>query len=1084
MLGVFSLPEGGAALNLRRERQSLVSLINQVAATGRAANVKVLQYGVTRARLCDVLEDGEGWDIIHISGHGVPGQLVLETADGRPDRITAEDLADLLDLARDRVKLVTVSACWSAAHATAEPRRLLGLETREKDHRHFDGEPTTASPPSQPPAPGDIATTLASRLGCAVLAMRFPVGDEFAIELATKLYELLTAEGQPLPSAVGITLKRLGDRPAEEWFPALSMVAPAIFGATAPGLTLKAPPCTISAPRAAERPKMADDFPPQTERFVGRTAVMTRASAALAPDSGISGVLFHGMPGGGKTACALELGHTHEDAFDKLIWFRAPDESVEISGSLTNFALTLERNLPGLEVIDKVVADETLTSFLLKLTELMDRNRLLIVIDNAESLLTDTGQWRDDMWGAVVSALTTHTGLGRIILTTRRVPAQTRGFRVESVDALSADETLLLTRELPRLRTLISGKLDGLDKDAARNLALGVLNVAQGHPKLLELADGQAAHPEHLTALLQTGGHAWQEHGTLPNGFFATGKTSVVPGDYLRVLAAWTNVVTDNLSPGARDLFWFLCCLEEPDRLEAIIDGCWPAVWQRLSRNGRPPNVNQALSAITTSGLAAKGDGPNNASPLYAIHPGLAAAGRAQAGFDFQTTVDTEAAGLWIGMFQMALEANITKMLVHSGLAASPYLTRQGQWTRVAALLDSAFAHEPSRANAAAALRAVQPIAAHAPEAAALLARVQMALNPVGNETQTRAAMQAAASRGDYQAAAVAAGSLLELYRLNGQLAKALELADQRVLYTRKASLGPWTQLGDEIERLQVLNAMGRAGEVLAEVQQLRTRAETLPASPSGNELSEPWEIRELLFDTGAHAAFLLQRWQDALAMNSARADSLNARAASAIEVARTRFNTYFPLVQLGRVDEAFDLLLECQQDFQHAGEVREIGRTFSALGEVEAKRGHGYEAIRLERSALRYTYTADDVPNIAVSYQNLGNYLDLHAGQPARALPCHLMTALIHRLMGVESEDPDAQYRDIVIDLRRSGGAAATPNSIADLCRALGDIPGTDPAALVAKLSPDPTAAERTLEELIDVATWIVRLAQARDSK
>jgi hypothetical protein len=85
---------------------------------------------------------------------------------------------------------------------------------------------------------------------------------------------------------------------------------------------------------------------------------------------------------------------------------------------------------------------------------------------------------------------------------------------------------------------------------------------------------------------------------------------------------------------------------------------------------------------------------------------------------------------------------------------------------------------------------------------------------------------------------------------------------------------------------------------------------------------------------------------------------------------------------------------------------------------------------------------------------------------------------------MGVESEDPDAQYRDIVIDLRRSGGAAATPNSIADLCRALGDIPGTDPAALVAKLSPDPTAAERTLEELIDVATWIVRLAQGRDSK
>ena len=47
-------------------------------ARGLAVDLHVLQYGVTRERLRDVLEQGEGWDVIHFSGHGMPGALVLE----------------------------------------------------------------------------------------------------------------------------------------------------------------------------------------------------------------------------------------------------------------------------------------------------------------------------------------------------------------------------------------------------------------------------------------------------------------------------------------------------------------------------------------------------------------------------------------------------------------------------------------------------------------------------------------------------------------------------------------------------------------------------------------------------------------------------------------------------------------------------------------------------------------------------------------------------------------------------------------------------------------------------------------------
>src|ERR1019366_3559055 len=224
VLGLFSLPEGRRSLNLRRERHSLVGLIRGIAAAGKAADVRVLQYGVTRERLRDVLEEAEGWDVIHVSGHGTPGELLLETSAGNPDRVSAADLADLLDPARERVKLVTVAACWSAAVTAVEQRCLLGLPV--PDQRSKDDDPERSRHPADGgSASGAVATELASRLGCAVLAMRYPVGDEFAMALTGKLYDLLARQGQPLPRAIGITLRQLltGTR-----YPALSATAAAL----------------------------------------------------------------------------------------------------------------------------------------------------------------------------------------------------------------------------------------------------------------------------------------------------------------------------------------------------------------------------------------------------------------------------------------------------------------------------------------------------------------------------------------------------------------------------------------------------------------------------------------------------------------------------------------------------------------------------------------------------------------------------------------------------------------------------------------------------------------------------------------
>jgi hypothetical protein len=181
---------------------------------------------------------------------------------------------------------------------------------------------------------------------------------------------------------------------------------------------------------------------------------------------------------------------------------------------------------------------------------------------------------------------------------------------------------------------------------------------------------------------------------------------------------------------------------------------------------------------------------------------------------------------------------------------------------------------------------------------------------------------------------------------------------------------------------------------------------------------------------------------------------------------ARSRFNDYFPLLRLGRTEEALALLLECRQVFQDARDIGMLGKILGALADAEDARGHGDAAIGLERDALRYKYLAGDVTAIAAGYHNLGYYLPGHARQPDPALACHLASALIRALTGAEGAD--RSVRDAAANLRELGPDATPPADVAGLCRQVGDIPGTDLARLLAALTPDPATVEQTLSELI----------------
>ena len=81
-----------------------------------------------------------------------------------------------------------------------------------------------------------LAAELASRLDTAVLGMRFPVADDFAVSLSAVLYDLLLGREQPLPGALGLALPKVVTKDAHA-LPA----ATAMSGGRALDLVLRAP---------------------------------------------------------------------------------------------------------------------------------------------------------------------------------------------------------------------------------------------------------------------------------------------------------------------------------------------------------------------------------------------------------------------------------------------------------------------------------------------------------------------------------------------------------------------------------------------------------------------------------------------------------------------------------------------------------------------------------------------------------------------------------------------------------------------------------------------------------------------------
>ena len=1052
LLAVFSLPPEGSPLNLREERRALRLLAKNLAGQGRAIELRTLQYGATRQTLKEALEEGDGWDIVHLSGHGSPGRLYLE---GEAGGIPAADLAELLAESRHRLKLVTVSACHSGDGALTATLAGLGL-TAPADGATKQGNDCGAP----------VARELVRRLDCAVLAMRFSVDDGYAIALAKQLYHQLFNMHAVLPDAVRRAATEAARAGGAD---VLSPVTPALFGRRAVGLKL-APPSGAEP----EDPVVFEIDEPK--RFVGRVGVMTRASRALR-DEDCRGVLFHGMSGGGKTACAQELAHHLHPLrlFRGYVWWKAPDQGADISGAMGSLAMALETQLHGLPLPPIGSGEAELEKCLPKLRAFLAANAVLIILDNLESLLwPETGEWRDTLFGRLVTeGLLGHRGVSRTLLTSRVRPRTLPdSVQVEAVHALPLAEAVLLMRGHARLGALMRG--DETDRALARQ----VLLVVQGHPKLIELAEGMAADRALLTAQATQAEAALRAAGGHPlDAFFKQGASPLDAEAFLQSLEGWTIAATAKLPRASRTLFEVLCALEEGDRDSWVLEMVWPKLWTALGHPGPAPALVATLAPLTAAALV-EAEVMNEHLTRYRLHPGVAKAGHAAAGPAVGDAVDEWLAGFWLEVLQKGLANEMAgggPVIRRAALAAAPYLLRRKQWKAAGWALEKLLHRDQSQATLAVVLPHLGAIVAAADDGGkdglasrgSLANALQMAGRVVEAEALARQTIAAARAGGWFHQASATATGLVNLLRHDGRAEAALALAEEMADYTRRAGLGPWTQLADEGQRLKLLSSLGRGDEVVTAMPELRARMAALPEARGPDEGVEPWDVRETILDAGRWEAVLRGRWQEVLDLNAEILASKQARHASALELARSRANDYPPLLNLKRYDEARALLEECRIVFKRKDQAGDLGKVLSALADLEHRLHGAADARRFQKRALQIIYRADDPDVSAICHNNLATYLIPE--YPAEALGHRLAALLLGALMG------SGHMRDWLANLARNlahlGPTAAevVPRSFAEVVARVEAVEGVKFRELAERLNGGRFDLDQMVTELVE---------------
>ena len=587
--------------------------------------------GATKDSVRAALAHAQGWDVIHLAGHGGPGRLYLEDAAGGPEPVETAELLGWLAPNRGRTRLVVLSAYESGV---ARAARIVGARRR---------------PPPQPVTAG--ATTalgyeVARTLGCTVLATRYPVDDQFSVAFGSMWYEALARDGRTADEAVRDVLPRaLRTAPGTPLSPATTILL-GTLGTQGP----------LSGPRSASdtglaavpgRPVLAG-VPAETASFIGRTTLLGRLGTALLPGPGPGSLVLLGMPGIGKTAVAAEAVYRYAAGFESATWHRATRRD-----SARSLAHTLASQAAG------PGADADLAA----ISDAIRARNLLLVVDDAQRLLDGRGAWRGEL-GRLIAALSAPGSRSRLVLVADRVlPGLPPGVISHPVPMLSRSESEWLARE--RRETLLGTGASGAEDGSVPWL------VCRGHPELITYCSG--GPPEQRRRRARRIDERWEITTPLAPG--AAARHPLGHGHPGTRLAGWARERAAALPGPAGRALSFLAAIEQADRIPDHTALAWQLLAADTGLDTGP--LDEAIGPAEQAGLVER-----SATGRLLLHPAVVQAGRTLDPELYRNAVRAMYV-IWDHYYRQAQEAAgpaSQRVLAQCTAAEVPYLTTQWSW--------------------------------------------------------------------------------------------------------------------------------------------------------------------------------------------------------------------------------------------------------------------------------------------------------------------------------------------------------------------------------------------------------------------
>lgn len=551
-----------SVLDQERELQNILDAVDLARGTGGGAEVRILEVGSPEQIAAALARDL--FHVLHLSCHGGPGVLELETEDGAALRVSAVELLEPLKTTGGRLPMVFLNACHGAVAGT----KAAGL-----------------------------AEALLRAGAPAVLAMLTSVSDAYASQLAGLFYRHLSGPDGLLASRALAAARRdieAARRLADLPFPGGAR-RPTAEVATATLFLAGAERPVVDESLAARpleaRPVHSGDGPLphlKIDDLIGRRKALREILRFLRdPQRQDAGVVLTGIGGVGKSALAGRvLQRCAEDGW-KTVTHRGRLDLAAIAAAVARKMGVGAGPAGESELLLGQTGADDVERFA-AVAKILARESLLLVLDDFEDNLTVGGEaFADPDLPPILAGLLGPMQRGAILITSRYplpLPLSPSRLRELPLGPLSPAEIRKLLLRLGGLRQ--EGSTTNLDTLTQR---IG------GHPRLLELLD----------ALLRGGaGRLPQVTNKLEQLFAQAGTVQATrPGDL-------AGGIREALALGSRDIL--LEALYSAARLAGAGEALLQLAVSRLPVF--PATLESMLSA--DPGAPATGDGGTVAREL------------------------------------------------------------------------------------------------------------------------------------------------------------------------------------------------------------------------------------------------------------------------------------------------------------------------------------------------------------------------------------------------------------------------------------------------------------------------------------